>query len=195
VFRQTSNFCQSCSSKIRIPTLIGSHMSESELECSFLLRWIVSNIPFVSGSICRRICVVVRDWAYVFRQHQPSVRVIWIFELYDLSKFTRQRLSSFQIYRIGGGPKAPSSALPVGAQSNVDPIRVGHISISKDLTHAILGVSYASSIEQLLSSNAAGFVYVTEVDMVKRTLTYVAPSPGPLPNNLLLAGSLLWVEQ
>ena len=73
-------------------------------------------------------------------------------------------------------------------------------------------------------SNVAGFIYVTEVDVARyvgivflhinfgwfhcffsfevyygyrkcrKRLSYVAPCPGPLPNNLLLAGSLLWVE-
>jgi polyribonucleotide 5'-hydroxyl-kinase len=45
-----------------------------------------------------------------------------------------------------------------------------------------------------LSSNVAGFVYVTEVDMQKKQFTYVSPSAGELPSRNLLMGSLKWIE-
>lgn len=37
--------------------------------------------------------------------------------------------------------------------------------------------------------NAAGFIYVQDVDLAKGTITYLAPCAGPLPSPLLLAGS------
>lgn len=37
--------------------------------------------------------------------------------------------------------------------------------------------------------NAAGFIYVQDVDLAKGTLTVLSPCAGPLPSGLLLAGS------
>ncbi|EFJ20213.1 hypothetical protein SELMODRAFT_177107 [Selaginella moellendorffii] len=99
-----------------------------------------------------------------------------------------------QVVRIGGGPQAPRSALPIGAEPTADPTRVVPVSINRDLVHAVLGVSYSKDPDQVLACNVAGFVYVTEVDLNRKKLTYVAPCPGPLPSNILIAGSLLWVE-
>lgn len=47
---------------------------------------------------------------------------------------------------------------------------------------------------ELLSSNVAGFIYVTEVDMANKRFTYLAPGSGELPSRNLLAGSLKWIE-
>jgi hypothetical protein len=43
-------------------------------------------------------------------------------------------------------------------------------------------------------SNVLGFIYITDVDVPRKKVTFVAPCPGPLPNKLLLAGSLAWVD-
>ncbi|KAJ7538449.1 hypothetical protein O6H91_11G048600 [Diphasiastrum complanatum] len=102
--------------------------------------------------------------------------------------------SDLQVFRIGGGPQAPRSALPIGAEPTADPTRVVPVSISRDLIHAVLAVSYAKDPEQLLFSNIAGFVYITDIDIPRKRISYVAPCPGPLPNNILIAGSLAWVE-
>lgn len=48
---------------------------------------------------------------------------------------------------------------------------------------------------QLLPLNVAGYVYVTEVDIVRNTLTYLAPCPGQLPGKFLLAGSFKTILQ
>lgn len=102
--------------------------------------------------------------------------------------------SELQVFRIGGGPQAPRSALPIGAEPTADPTRVVPVTISHDLVHSVLAISYAKEPEQLLSSNVAGFIYVTDIDVPRKIMSYVAPCPGPLPNNLLLTGSLPWVE-
>ncbi len=56
--------------------------------------------------------------------------------------------------------------------------------------HSLLGVSHAQTPDQLLSSNVAGFVLVTDVDVARGTVTYLSPCAGPLPGRYLLAGSL-----
>lgn len=48
--------------------------------------------------------------------------------------------------------------------------------------------------QELLNSNTAGFVYVTEVDMDKRRLAVLSPCPGSLPSRFLIAGTIKWQE-
>ncbi|KAH7278906.1 hypothetical protein KP509_38G063700 [Ceratopteris richardii] len=132
-----------------------------------------------------------------FRQRMRNVKTREYF--YGLSNDLAPHAASIsfndvQVFRIGGGPQAPRSALPIGAEPTADPTRIVPVTISHDLLHSVLAVSYASEPDQLLISNVAGFIYVTEIDVARKRLSYVAPCPGPLPNNLLVAGSLLWVE-
>lgn len=101
--------------------------------------------------------------------------------------------SDLLIYRFGG-PQAPRSALPIGAEPSADPTRVALVSITSDLVHAVLAVSYAKEPELLLSSNVAGFIYITDIDMERKKIQYIAPCPGELPSRFLLAGSLTWVD-
>jgi polyribonucleotide 5'-hydroxyl-kinase len=37
------------------------------------------------------------------------------------------RADQVLVFRIGGGPRAPNSALPIGAVSATDPLRVSHV--------------------------------------------------------------------
>lgn len=59
--------------------------------------------------------------------------------------------SDFSIFRIGGGPQAPRSALPIGAEPAADPTRLVPININADLLHSILAVSYAKETDQIIS--------------------------------------------
>ncbi|KAH0890904.1 hypothetical protein HID58_053333 [Brassica napus] len=103
--------------------------------------------------------------------------------------------SDVQVFRIGGGPQAPRSALPIGSDPVSNPLRVTPVNIEeRDLLHSILAVSYAEEPDQIVSSNVSGFVYVTEVDVLRKKITYLAPSPGALPSKILVAGSLTWLE-
>lgn len=59
--------------------------------------------------------------------------------------------SDLQVFRIGGGPQAPRSALPIGAEPTADPTRVVPVGFSRDLLHVVLAVSFAKDPEHLLS--------------------------------------------
>lgn len=59
--------------------------------------------------------------------------------------------SDLSIYRVGGGPQAPRSALPIGAEPAADPTRLVHVTISKDMHHAVLAVSFAKEPDQIIS--------------------------------------------
>ncbi|KAL9263448.1 CLP1-like protein [Drosera capensis] len=87
--------------------------------------------------------------------------------------------SDLSVYKIGGGPHAPRSALPIGAEPATDPTRVVQVNISQDLLHLVLAVSFAKDADQILS---------------RRKITYLAPSAGELPSTTLIHGSLAWRE-
>jgi len=103
---------------------------------------------------------------------------------------TTVALTDLQVFRVGGGPRAPSSALPMGAAAAADPLRVGRVPINHELVNTLLAVTHAQSPDQLLSLNVAGFVLITAVDMARGTVTYLSPCTGSLPSRLMLAGSL-----
>jgi len=99
------------------------------------------------------------------------------------------KLDELQIYRVGGGPKAPASALPIGATSVADPLKITRVTNYRDLLFTMVAISHAKKPEMLLSTNVAGFIYVQDVDVEKGTINYLTPTPGALPNTLMLAGS------
>ncbi|KAF3520551.1 hypothetical protein DY000_02058867 [Brassica cretica] len=100
------------------------------------------------------------------------------------------------MFRIGGRPQAPRSALPMGSDPVSDPLKVTHVNIDdRDVLHSVLAVSYAQEPDRIVSSNVSGFVYVTEVDVQRKTITYLAPSQGTLRSKFLVAGSLSWKKR
>ena len=107
---------------------------------------------------------------------------------------TSARFDDLSVFRVGGGPRAPASALPLGAEPAAHPLRCAPVQPSLELLHAVLAVSHAASPGELLTANVAGFVYITDVDMAARRVTYLAPCAGPLPGRLLLVGSIKWYE-
>mmetsp|Transcript_15712 Transcript_15712/g.39979 ORF Transcript_15712/g.39979 Transcript_15712/m.39979 type:complete len:361 (+) Transcript_15712:3-1085(+) len=112
----------------------------------------------------------------------------------ELSPFSRSvQISQLQVFRVGGGPQAPLSALPIGTEKGQreDPkMKVTKMNVQRDLTHSVLAVSHARTPEEVLASNVAGFIHVTEVDVQKGILTYLSPSPGHLPSPVLIAGTI-----
>lgn len=95
-----------------------------------------------------------------------------------------------QLFRVGGGFRAPSSALPLGAASKADPLRVAPVAAGPELVHSLLAVSHAAAPDQIAAANVAGFVLVTNVDAARGLVTYLAPCGGPLPGRYLVAGSV-----
>lgn len=73
----------------------------------------------------------------------------------DLSPHSNiANFSDLSIYRIGGGPQAPRSALPIGAEPAADPTRLVLVNINRDLLHLVLAVSYAKEPEQIVTRYA-----------------------------------------
>lgn len=70
----------------------------------------------------------------------------------DLSPHSNiANFSDFFVYRIGGGPQAPRSALPIGAEPAADPMRLVPVNINRDLLHLVLAVSFAKELDQIVS--------------------------------------------
>ena len=90
----------------------------------------------------------------------------------------------------GGGFRAPSSALPLGATAQADPLKVCPAAAGPELTHSLCAVSHAAAPDQLLASNIAGFVLISNIDSARGVVSYLAPCGGPLPGRYLLAGSV-----
>ncbi|KAI9208130.1 Pre-mRNA cleavage complex II protein Clp1-domain-containing protein [Polychytrium aggregatum] len=109
------------------------------------------------------------------------------------------------IRQVGEGTLAPSSALPLGAQRKVAETRMVKIDPGEILLHSIMAVSNvpvdpdaALSVDEesrnIAKTPLAGFVYVSEVDEVRKKLTVLAPMPGRLPKKYFVLGSLKWIE-
>ncbi|KAG0477730.1 hypothetical protein HPP92_012449 [Vanilla planifolia] len=117
-----------------------------------------------------------------FRQKSRSLKIREYFYglMNDLSPHSNIiNFSDISVYRIGGGPQAPRSALPIGAEPVADPTRLVAVNISRDLLHLILAVSFAREPDQIVS---------------RKKITYLAPCPGELPSKLLIVGTLTWLE-
>ncbi|KAF6155687.1 hypothetical protein GIB67_007124 [Kingdonia uniflora] len=98
----------------------------------------------------------------------------------ELSPYSNvANFSDFFVYKIGGGPAAPRSALPIGAEPTADPKRAVLVNINRDWLHSVLAVSFAKEPDQIIS---------------RKKITYLAPSQGELPSKYLIAGTLTWLE-
>lgn len=161
-----------------------------------MLRDVLKNRPNVDVVKLQKSGGVVSRNSKV-RQKARSYRIREYFYglTNDLSPHANvANFSDFLVYRIGGGPQAPRSALPIGADPVANPLRIVPVNVDKELLHLVLAVSYAKDADQIISSNVAGFIFVTEVDTQRKTITYLAPSPGMLPSKYLIAGTLTWLE-
>lgn len=139
--------------------------------------------------------VVTRDSEYRRGLRNQHIREYFYGPANDLCPHTKiVNFRDVSIYRVGTGPQAPSSALPIGTKRLLDPNKVTRVIPSADLLHSILAVSFAREEKGLLDENTAGFVYVTAVDTKGLTMTILAPTPGPLPQVFLLAGQLKWYD-
>lgn len=99
------------------------------------------------------------------------------------------------VLKVGGVVSVvPDSALPIGAASTLDPLKPLVITSLSDTLHKILGVSQANAEEEVLTSPVYGYVHVVKVDQDRNTMTVLAPSPGRVPSNYLLAGDTKWIE-
>ena len=53
-------------------------------------------------------------------------------------------------------------------------------------------IAHAANASLLLAANAAGFVWVSSVDIERQKITLLAPAPLMTQSLMLLAGSIKW---
>ena len=109
-------------------------------------------------------------------------------------------IDEVHVFRVDEAPQAPLTALPLGAIAGSQPLlavtpldgaQLGAI------VHTILAVVRAkpdASADELVGAPVAGAVLVIAVDLEKKRITLLAPSPLPLPSPVLVAGSLKWSD-
>ncbi|CAN0549324.1 unnamed protein product, partial [Ectocarpus sp. 12 AP-2014] len=98
------------------------------------------------------------------------------------------------IFRVGG-QTVSDAMLPVGhLDSSLGPLQVSRKPSTGTWCIETFTTMPTTRAQELLNSNAAGFVYVTEVDMDKRRLAVLSPCPGSLPSRFLIAGTVKWQE-
>jgi len=99
-----------------------------------------------------------------------------------------------RIYKIGA-PSLPSSCMPLGMEAESNKMKLVRVNLTaKDLLHHVLAVSFASTTEDLIVTNVAGFIVVTQVIVETQKLMILSPQPKPLPNAVLVLSELQFVD-
>lgn len=98
----------------------------------------------------------------------------------------------------------------VGDSSHQDASKLTKFAPTGDLVNSIVAVLHsplldplaagnsdgnkAADMQSWLTSNVAGFLSIVQLDTDSDRMTVLSPSPGSLPSNYLLVGSIKWVE-
>jgi polyribonucleotide 5'-hydroxyl-kinase len=104
------------------------------------------------------------------------------------------QMQSVSFYKIVPAYQAPSSTLPVGMSveqsTNNEPQKVNAL---LDMRHLIIAVSYAKKPEELVQTNIAGFLHITEVNFEKQIISALSPNFDP-PGDLILLSNIKYIE-
>merc|ERR1719397_1049165 len=99
-----------------------------------------------------------------------------------------------KLFKIGA-PELPDSCIPLGVSIADNKTKLVAVNPNpRDLLNRVLGVSYTSATEDVIITNLAGFVVVTEVKMEEQKLTVLSPQPRPLPDTLMLLSEIQYVD-
>lgn len=99
-----------------------------------------------------------------------------------------------KVYKIGA-PSLPDSCMPLGMKAEDNRTKLMPVQNGPNLLHHVLSVSFSETIEDdVLITNIAGFICVTNVDMERQTITILAPQPRPLPKTVLLIGDVQFMD-
>lgn len=142
--------------------------------------------------------VVERDSAFRRQTQKQKIREYF----YGTSKSelapysTMVNYHDVEVLRVGEGSLAPSSALPIGEDRKVSETHVVKVEPGEHLLHSVLAVSNADKLveTEILETNLAGFVYISEVHDIRKKITVLSPCPGRIPKKFWWLGSLKWAE-
>jgi polyribonucleotide 5'-hydroxyl-kinase len=140
--------------------------------------------------------VVSRDMNYRKNHRLACIKQYFYGAANDLNPHQKVlSFKDFSLWKAGGNPIAPNTALPIGTKRLLDPNEPNKATPTLDLINCILAVSYSNDPSNLFYSPIAGFIYVSAVDMNKKTLTVLCPAPGPLPSNNFLLSNIKFIDQ
>lgn len=102
--------------------------------------------------------------------------------------------SDLKVYKIGA-PPLPDSCMPLGMKAEDNMTKLVAVQPGPNLLHHLLAVSFASSTdEEVITTNIAGYICVTNVDVDNQTLTVLSPQPRPLPDTLLILSDVQFMD-
>jgi len=183
--------------KITDVLVIGQERLHAELKRDFFGKTIErTNQPIEVWKLPKSGGVVERSPAFRRASRDAAIRAYFYGADGDLRpSSTTVDFGKVSVFKIGSGPRAPSSALPIGQKTSADPLRVSTVAPSMGLLNAVLAVSHGKTQTEILNQNVAGFIFVTEVDMANGRFTYTSPAgSGALPSRNLVVGTLKWIE-
>jgi polyribonucleotide 5'-hydroxyl-kinase len=183
--------------KITDVLVIGQERLHAELKRDFFGKTVErTNQPIEVWKLPKSGGVVERSPAFRRASRDAAIRAYFYGADGDLRpSSTTVDFGKVSVFKIGSGPRAPSSALPIGQKTSADPLRVSTVAPSMGLLNAVLAVSHGKTQTEILNQNVAGFIFVTEVDMANGRFTYTSPAgSGALPSRNLVLGTLKWIE-
>lgn len=106
--------------------------------------------------------------------------------------------SNVQVFTIGVAAQAAASALPIGMKLPENQMASSQLAPSSypSLTHSLLAFVYADShsCDDLLRASAAGYVWVSAVDLAAQKITLLAPTAFTSMPIRLLGGTIKWSQ-
>lgn len=135
----------------------------------------------------KAIGVQIRDQPYRIKSRKKKIEEYFYGRYREIEPFTFELDFSelkHQLYKVYESSDE---------KSKVDEFKPNQKNINAFKNH-LLALSYAKNEEQLLTSNVAGFICVTEVDFVKQKITVLSPQPEPLPKFLMLLSDIQYMN-
>ena len=136
------------------------------------------------------------------RQAAQSVRISEYFYGVHRELFPHSITLDFaavSVYSISVFTQAPSSALPIGMRVAENQLASKQLppALYPSLAYSLLAVLpiESSNCDDLLTTPAAGFVWVNAVDLEKQKINLLAPAPLLTSSLTLLQGSLKWTQE
>uniref|UniRef100_A0A7S1VE68 Protein CLP1 homolog n=1 Tax=Sexangularia sp. CB-2014 TaxID=1486929 RepID=A0A7S1VE68_9EUKA len=130
------------------------------------------------------------------------------------SKRTLYNWDDVTVCQVGGGPQAPTSALPIGEERKLDITRALAVDLANSTQDVLCAVSYATVPDEEEDDDEregdaaagdgptnttaltpiAGYVLLTEVDEERKSLRLVQPVPGALPG-VLVRSNITYLDE
>lgn len=103
------------------------------------------------------------------------------------------KFSDIKVYKIGA-LSIPASCMPLDMEPEDNRTKLVSVQNGQNLLHYVLSISFAESLQEVVKTNIAGFVCVTNVNLERQTITVLSPQPRPLPKTIFLMGEIQFMD-